>query len=323
MARFKSVKTEFASLPNSVIQGFYLSANAIAVLITCLSYPNDWKYRPVSIWKNLKLSRDKTYAAFDELVEKGHCIRIRTFKGNLKSEVDYIFFDQILTCQQYVKDNDKELSSSSLQVEHKWNFKKSLRHPDPREPEPREPEDQEVSKKNETKTIEQKRSLKESNQQNVHNSPSPEVRSSSTASIPFQRKDYSIDVSAPEVLEILEMEPQTKPYFRPEIVVRWIGKFGPVMTLETIKFFLHIKATQKKPIPKPEAWMEAAFVKKYAEVDKTCQQNKQFAENLKKHYRLSRLKINKRYCQDTETGKDYYYHLPPDVFQESIKQLIE
>lgn len=323
MARFKTVKKEFTSLPNEVIQGFYLSANALAVLVTCLSYPNDWEYRPISIWKNLKLSRDKTYAAFDELVEKGHCIRIRTYNGNLKSKVDYIFFDQIITCQEYIKEHEKELSSSNLEVDHKWNFKKCLRHPEPREPEAREPEGQEVSKKNETKKIEPKRSIQDSKKPVVHNSPPSKSSSNSTDSIPFQRKNISIDYSSPELLELFEIESEYLPYFRPEIVSRWVGKFGPKMVLDNVKFFLKIKSVQKKPIPNPEGWMESAFKKNYAETDKTSQQNKQFAEKFKKDYRLGQLKINKRYCQDMQTGKDYYYYLPPEVFQNALKQLIE
>lgn len=173
-----------------------------------------------------------------------------------------------------------------------------------------------------------KKEVKESKKPIVHNSPPPPTphltpSSNSIDSIPFQRKDYSIDLNDPALYEILDMEPQTSKFFRSEILTRWIGKFGPRLVLETIKFFFHIKATQKKPIPKPEAWMEVAFKKKFTEVDKSSRENKEFAENLKKTYRLGRLKINKRYCQDTETGKDYYYYLPPDVFQGALNQLTE
>lgn len=334
MTRFKTIKKEFTSLPNEVIQGFYLTPNAIAVLITCLSYPNDWEYRPISIWKKLKLSRDKTYAAFDELVEKGHCIRIRKLRGNLRAEVDYIFFDEIKTCQNFTEENHKELSASNLEVEHKWNFKKCFRHPETQETEGREPEGQEVSKKIETKKIDEKR-LEESISDcgNVHNSPpSQDVRSSSIGSIPFHRKSEASSTATESVvpwqddsgplLELLEMEPQYSIYFRPEIVARWLKKFGPTKVLETVKFFFYIKETQKKPIPNPEAWMESALAKKYAQADKAAKENKAFAEKLKKEYRLVNLKINKRYCQDTETGNDYFYNLPKNTFEDSIKKLI-
>lgn len=149
------------------------------------------------------------------------------------------------------------------------------------------------------------------------------VRSVSTDSIPFSKENNSIDVDSPELIEILEMEPKYEKFFRPEIVARWVAKFGPVLVLETIKFFFQIKSKQKEPIKNAEAWMEKALKNQYSKVDKSSQQNKIFAENIKKKYRLAKLKINKRYCQDTNTGKEYYYHLSPTVFQECIKQLIE
>lgn len=151
----------------------------------------------------------------------------------------------------------------------------------------------------------------------------PPSASAAQGSIPSYKEDFSIDYSSPELLQLLEMEPQTQPFFRTEIVGRWIHKYGAPTVLETMKFFFHVKATQKKPIPKPEAWMETALKNKYSQVDKNYRQNKAFAENLKRKYHLVRLKVNKRYCQDTQTGKDYYYHLPATAFQEYLKQLIE
>jgi hypothetical protein len=160
----------------------------------------------------------------------------------------------------------------------------------------------------------------------VHNSTEskPQSTPSSINSIPFSQKveqQFSIDVSSPEVIEILEMEDTYKEFFRPKVVSTWIKKFGPTMTLEMIKYFFKIKSTQKKPIETPEKWMERAFQRKYTEVAKTCEKNKQFAENLKKNYSLRNLKINKRYCQDLELSKDYYYNLPEKVFKESLCQI--
>jgi hypothetical protein len=51
--------------------------------------------------------------------------------------------------------------------------------------------------------------------------------------------------------------------------------------------------------------------------------DKQFAEKLKINYGLATLKINKRYSQDTKTGKEYYYYLPPGVFRQALQQLCE
>lgn len=146
MSRFKTVKKEFASLPNAVIQGFYLTANELAVLITCLSYPNDWTYRPTHIWKNLGLSRNKTYDAFQGLVEKGHCIRITHKKGNLRAEVDYIFFDEIATCKKFVEENQQQLDSD-VSADHMWDLKKCSRYSKNRDTEAGDSNSREVLKK--------------------------------------------------------------------------------------------------------------------------------------------------------------------------------
>lgn len=326
MARFKTVKREFASLSNDVIQGFYLSANALAVLITCLSYPNDWKYRPVHIWKNLGISRDKTYKTFDELIEKGHCIRIRQKNGNLRAEIDYIFFDEISSCKKYLEDNEKELSSTNLIVDHRWNFKKCFRHPELQEPEGWDPGGQEVTKKKQTKKNEPKRYTKETKHLDVHNSDPldslvPPSASAAQDSFPSNKVDKEMDTSSPELLELLEMEPEYLPYFRAKVVANWINKFGTKRVIDAVKLFFYTKDTQKKTIDNPEAWMESALKRKFAEVDKQCLENKAFAENLKKKYNIGNLKINKRYCQDLTTEKEYYYHLPKESFERCLNEL--
>ena len=119
------------------------------------------------------------------------------------------------------------------------------------------------------------------------------------------------------------MQDKLKPYFREHIVTAWIIKWGPKIVLSTIRFFFNILKSQKQPIQKPEAWMESAFKNNFAELDETSRENKAFAEKLKKEYGLVSLKINKRYCQDTARGKDYYYYLPCETFQKAIQQLAE
>lgn len=167
---------------------------------------------------------------------------------------------------------------------------------------------------------------------NVHNSSHQEVppdksksipqsQPNSINSIPFQRKDFSISDSSQELVELLKYETEYIKYFRPEIVSRWIKKFGPSTLLKSVKFFFEVKKNQKKPIPNPEAWMEAALKNQYVEINEACQANKSFAENLKKKLSLRSLKINKRYCQDTETGKDFYYHLPHENFKRYLEEL--
>lgn len=150
--------------------------------------------------------------------------------------------------------------------------------------------------------------------------PKDDSASFSIDSIPSYSEGFSMDEST---LELVNLEEQYLPYFRPEIVARWVKKYKAPMVLKAIRFFFQVKSTQKKPIPKPEAWMEAALRDNYATVDHNCTENKKFAENVKKLYNLKHLKINKRYCYDTTNGKEYYYHLPCSVFQEQILRMTD
>jgi len=137
--RFKSKSHGFTSLPNHVIQGFYLSPEALTLLITCLSYPQDWKYRPITIWQSLKISRNKIYEAFDELIQTGHCIRITRKKGNLRGEIDYIFYDDPKLCSEHLQSDDEEFLDNVHSIDFREEFKKFFRHSNGREPEGGEP----------------------------------------------------------------------------------------------------------------------------------------------------------------------------------------
>lgn len=146
MSRFKTVKTQFVNLSTNVVQKGGLLSDELSTLITALSYPNDWKYRPMHFAKQLGLSRNRAYKAFDGLIEKGFCIRLRMKNGNLASEVDYIFFDEVSLCEQYIKESEKEFSTY-FSVDHKLNFKKFLRHVEFRDVEFRDVENGELTKK--------------------------------------------------------------------------------------------------------------------------------------------------------------------------------
>ncbi len=143
-------------------------------------------------------------------------------------------------------------------------------------------------------------------------------------SIPFhgKREEHQISLEDDIVTEIICMEDKTLKYFRPNVVVHWMKKFGPPKVLETIKFFLKTIATSKTKLKNPEAWMESAFKKGFVEDDTLLFKNKQFAENLKNKHNLRNLKINKRYCIDTNTGNDAYYNLPSEVFEGILLKMI-
>lgn len=332
---FHDKENPYTTLNNQALFDPNLSNAARGLWAQCMARKDDWAFYMSEIRKNTTDGKDALCTQINELIQAGYAARlqVKEKKGGklVFKSVDYIFFESKITPEkkqqfldhfkkkldwcEFMDPKDKALKENPV--------KKCLSQPAFPAAEVPDTENPQLVNTNNTNTNRVSTDLKESKRSIVHNSPPPpEIRSSSTNSIPFQRKDHSIDISSPEVLQIIEMEPETKQYFRPEIVIRWIAKFGPTMVLDTIKFFFHIKSTQKKPIPKPEAWMEAAFIKRYADVAKTCEENKQFAEKLKKNYRLSRLKINKRYCQDTETGKDYYYNLPTEVFQQALHQIV-
>lgn len=171
---------------------------------------------------------------------------------------------------------------------------------------------------------------KESKTPNVHNFStdsfiSPEAIPAEGSFLLSKEKEEENNLNLlddPNVIELLEMEEEYSKFFRPKIVARWIKQFGPLSTLESIKYFFRISKSQKNPIRKPEAWMENAFKQKYAKVDKSSEMNKEFAKKFKLQHNLARLKINKRYCQNTETNQDYYYNMDPKTFTDAIKRIV-
>ncbi len=276
-----------------------------------LTNKDGWRIKRSQVINHLKgiKGRDSVNKIFDEALEAGYLkkveIRIKNPRGGLLKSFKY-HLSETPKFKKFLRMTENQATGDQTdgRADSKYNKRKE-------------------------KTT-KKEYLKESIEENVHNSTPSEIRSASPipaspspteGSTPLHKEDILEQLSSPELLELLALEPQYLSYFRPNIVSRWILKFGARMVLETIKFFFYIKSTQKKPIPKPEAWMESAFIKKYAEVEKTTQANKTFAENLKKKYGLRNLKINKRYCMDTETGKDYYYYLPENVFKENLTKL--
>jgi hypothetical protein len=283
----------------------------------CMARKEDWVFYVSEIINHTTDGKTAIYNQIDELIRAGYVLRLRVKekKGKklLFKSVDYIFFESKV---------DEKKKADFLE-----DFKKSFPHSGFLDTESPDAENLTLvnNERKQRLTLENTH-FEESIPEVVHKSDSYVNSTISTDSIPFQRENQDnttqpkseVDYDDPNLHEILSLEPQTIPYFRADILVRWMLKFGSKTLLDTIKFFFQVKATQKKPIPKPEAWMEVALKKKYAEVDKSSQENKRFAENLKKTYNLKSLKINKRYCQDTDTGRDFYYYLPANVFKENL-----
>jgi len=300
----------YAQISRALIRDDSISPNCRMVLISLLSNDDkSWVIRPTQLYNQFKkhIGRDAIYKIINEAIEAGYIMREQYLEGGF------------LRYKYYLSEEPK--------------FKKCLLYPESQYTENPYTENQGTKERTyEEKQSNKKENIKESKNPIVHNSSLhkapvksivPPSASAAQASIPFQRKDKEIDFASDDLADLLEMESQYSPYFRSNIVIRWVKKFGPKFVLDTIKFFFHIKSTQKKPIPNCEAWMEIALAKNYAKIDKACQENKLFAEDFKKKHGLSSLKINKRYCQDTQTEKDFYYNLPKETFIRALTELYE
>lgn len=139
------------------------------------------------------------------------------------------------------------------------------------------------------------------------------------ASIPsIKRENKTPDLDDPELCELLSLESLYVKYLRSSVLCGWLKKYGVTLVLTNVKLLLQVLKKQKKPIANPEAWMEVALAKNYAETCERIVENKRFAENLRKKYNLRNLKINKRYCQEMISKKDFYYTLPSETFKKSL-----
>jgi helix-turn-helix protein len=160
----------------------------------------------------------------------------------------------------------------------------------------------------------------------VSASPTPAEGSNSFSTEKREESSPSLDADVldnPDMLELLTLEPQYIEYFRPKIVGFWIKKYGPSKVLAMIKYFFTVKGKQKRPIFKPEAWMEDAFKQDYNQEEEIILHNKQYAEEMKRKYNCRYLKINKRYCLDTLSGDSAYYNLPTETFKYLIEKFCE
>ena len=287
----------YTMVSNELIRDSSISPNCRWLIIYLLSNKDKgWRINAAQIINHVKkfIGRDCVYNTLDEAIESGYISREIYKVNNMKR---YRYF-----------------------VSEKPKFKKFLRYP--------EPQYTENQGSKERTSLEEGTSKESIGNATPVDNPVVEdsiVSASPTAaqgSIPFHGKK-EIDLTSPEVLEILELESSYITFFRSEIVSRWIIKHGPYRVLNNIKYFLEVIMRQKKEIPKPEAWMETALKKDYAAKNALEIRNKQFAVNLKKKYGLKDLKINSRYCIHTETGNDFYYHLPEEVFKLSLKRMFE
>lgn len=98
-------------------------------------------------------------------------------------------------------------------------------------------------------------------------------------------------------------------------IKRWL-RFGPEKLRKTISFM----QKSKKSIPNPGGWIQKALSENWAEKEEFRSQNREFVMKFKADNKISRLKINKFYCVDLDTGNDYQYNLYPEEFMKILKE---
>ena len=104
-----------------------------------------------------------------------------------------------------------------------------------------------------------------------------------------------------------------------KVVERWVYKHSKEAIFENLKLLL----LQKDSIRNPEAWMQEALKRKFAEKNKTESNNRKFAESFKELHNWRELTVLKQYCRHELSGKDYYYNLPEENFQRILKECYE
>lgn len=129
MTRMRTHKSRYFSVSNETAQDQSISFEALGLLTYCLSKPENWEFHPKQIWKERKCGRDKIYCLFNELIEKFHCIRIKSPNPkhpNLAAEILYEFFDDTDDCKTRIK----ELEDLGEKLDHGYNRKKRPSDPE-------------------------------------------------------------------------------------------------------------------------------------------------------------------------------------------------
>lgn len=99
-------------------------------------------------------------------------------------------------------------------------------------------------------------------------------------------------------------------------IKRWLNFYPVEMLIATI----NLMGSSKTTVRKPGAWIEAALQENIAGKEAIKSKNKNFAKTIKEKFKIKSLKITERYCCDTDTGKDYYYHIDPLIFETELKR---
>lgn len=327
----------YTTLNNQAIFDSKISNGARGLWAQCMARKDDWVFYMTEIEKHTTDGKTALSSQINELILAGYVARLQVkekVNGKLVfKSVDYIFFESKITPEkklEFLEHFKKSLPYSQF-LEPKPKQAKSLKlkkcFPQSGFPHPEVPHTENPQLVNtdgiitDLENTHLEESIKE-DVENVHNSNAC-AKSDSDYSILSHEKEVELDYQDPDLIELLGLESHYLEFFPPDLVARWVGKFGALYVLRHIKYFFEVRAKQKVPIPNPEAWMEIALQKNYIKQNRDAAENKTFAEKLKKTYGWKNLKINKRYCQDTLKGKDLYYALPPEQFKKTLVTMME
>ncbi len=84
---------EYTIVANVLCKNTTLSMACKGFLLTVLSLPNDWKFKPEWLLNSFNIGRNETYDLLNEAIAAGFCCRIslRNEKGHLTGHLEYVF----------------------------------------------------------------------------------------------------------------------------------------------------------------------------------------------------------------------------------------
>jgi hypothetical protein len=127
---------------------------------------------------------------------------------------------------------------------------------------------------------------------------------------------------------LLRIQPEKGDPIKESHATWWIKHFG----IEKIKTALQVywqqidKAKKNSKVPIPEsigAYVRSALNNGTQPCRENDLRNKAFAEEFKRQMGWHQLTITEKYCRAEEIGKEWHYHLPENIFLESLKSTFE
>lgn len=109
----------------------------------------------------------------------------------------------------------------------------------------------------------------------------------------------------------------------PDIIARWISKFGSYETLMAINFLLYKLKAGTEVIRKPEAYIEKVLKDKTWTREENQKTNRQYVREFVKVHKLKDLKIMQTHCYDEKKQKEFTYDVTPEAFEKQMEHYLE